>query len=111
LLSKVKDRQTLERIKEIMAFCDEFPNVQRYVTGYHIVYRTARIFARVYPQRHQFWVDIPKKGINDPKGLMKHQHPVHGHVEVPNDLDLAQVKDLIKQAYEATTRQLAIGAS
>ncbi len=59
-------------------------------------------FAKIYPQRLQFWVDVVRKGVEDPNHLLKHKHPVHGHTEVPNDLDLQKVKDLVEQSYKST---------
>jgi hypothetical protein len=66
------------------------------------VYRTNRAFAKIYPQRSQFWVDVIREGVADPHHLLKHKHPVHGHIEVPNDLDLQEVKDLVQQSYRTT---------
>jgi len=102
LLAKTVDPQALERIKEMMRFCEALPNVERYATRHHIVYRTNRAFAKIYPQRFQFWVDVIRQGIADPHHLLKHKHPVHGHIEVPNDLDLQKVKDLVHQSYNTT---------
>jgi hypothetical protein len=102
LLTKTVDPQALERIKEMMRFCEALPNVERYATRHHIVYRTNKAFAKIYPQRFQFWVDVIRTGVADPHHLLKHKHPVHGRIEVPNDLDLQTVKDLVQQSYRTT---------
>lgn len=102
VLSKTVDKTTLQRIKEIMEFCDSLRDVQQYTTKGDIVYKTNKVFADIYPQKNQFWVEVRKIGINDKYGLLKHKHPVRGHIEVTNDLDLYKVKDLIKQSYEST---------
>ena len=102
LLAKTKDPQVRDRINEMMRFCEALPNVQRYTTRHHIVYATTRAFAKIYPQRFQFWVYVIRKGVDDPNHLIKHKHPVHGHIEVPNDLDLQKVKDLVEQSYKST---------
>ena len=111
LLAKPREQQTLERIREIMAFCETFPDVQRYTTQHHIVYKTTRAFAFIYPQQHQFWADVLRKGVADPHHLLKHNHPVFGHIEIPNDLNLEDVKDLIRRSYNATMAQLTLGAN
>jgi predicted transport protein len=102
LLGKSKDPTATERMKEIMRFCEALPNVERYTTEHHIVYRTSKAFAKIYPQQFQFWVDVLRKGVDDPDHLLLHQHPIHGHIKVPNDLDLDKVKGLIKQSYDST---------
>lgn len=110
LLAKVQDPAALERIKEMMRFCEALPSADRYTTRHHIVYRTNRAFAKIYPQRLQFWVDVIREGVADPYHLLKHKHPVHGHIEVPNDLDLQKVKDLVQQSYKSTL-SVAVGAN
>lgn len=110
LLAKVQDPAALERIKEMMRFCEALPNAERYTTRHHIVYRTNRAFAKIYPQRFQFWVDVIRTGVADPHHLLKHKHPVHGHIEVPNDLELQKVKDLVQQSYKSTL-SVAVGAN
>jgi len=110
LLAKTVDPQVLERIKEMMCFCEALPDVERYVTRHHIVYRTNRAFAKIYPQRFQFWVDVIRTGVADPHRLLKHKHPVHGHIEVPNGLDLQKVKDLVQQSY-GTTLAVEVGVN
>jgi len=102
LLAKTKDPLARDRISEMMRFCEALPNVQRYTTRHHIVYATTRAFAKIYPQRSQFWVDVVRKGVEDPNHLLKHKHPVHGHIEVSNDFDLQKVKDLVEQSYKST---------
>lgn len=102
LLARTIDPQTMGRINEMMRFCEALPNARRHVTHRHIVYATTRNFATIYPQRYQFWVNVIRKGIDDPHHLLKHKHPVHGHIEVPNDLDLQKVKDLVEQSYKST---------
>jgi len=89
-----------------MRFCEALPNVQRYTTPHRIVYATTKVFAKIYPQRYQFWIDVYRKGVDDPNHLMKHKHPVHGHIKVPNDLDLQQVKDLVERAYKSTLQEI-----
>jgi hypothetical protein len=103
LLAKTTDPQARDRINEVMRFCENFPNVERYLTQHHIVYTTTRAFARIYPQRYQFWVDVLRKGVDDPNHLLRHQNPVYGHIQVPKDLDLQKVKDLVEQSYKSTT--------
>jgi hypothetical protein len=66
------------------------------------VYATTRAYAKIDPQRLQFWVDVVRKGVEDPNHLLKHKHPVHGHIEVSNDFDLQKVKDLVEQSYKST---------
>lgn len=102
VLSKVINKETIQRIKEIMDFCESLGEVQQYTTKHHIVYKTNKAFAKIYPQQNQFWVDVRKIGVVDKYKLLKHKHPVHGHIEVDNSLDLYKVKDLIKQSYEET---------
>lgn len=102
VLSKIVNKTTRQRVKEIMEFCESLGEVQQYTTRYHIVYRTGKAFAKVYPQRDQFWVDVRKKGVKDKYKLVRHKHPVQGHIKVENKLDLYKVKDLIKQSYEST---------
>jgi hypothetical protein len=102
LLAKTEDPQVRDRINEMMSFCEALPNVERYTTRHHVVYKTTRVFAKIYPQRFQFWVDVIRKGVDDPNHLLKHKHPVHGHIEVPNGLDLQKVKDLVEQSYKST---------
>jgi len=102
VLSKTINKETKERIQEVMEFCESLGEVSQYTTQKHIVYRTTKAFAKIYPQKDQFWVDARKKGIVDKFHLMKHKHPVHGHIPVPNNLDLSKVKNLIRQSYEST---------
>lgn len=102
VLSKTVDKTAMQRIKEIMEFCESLGEVQQYTTKGHIVYKTSKAFAKIYPQKNQFWVDVRRTGAKDRYGLLKHKHPVHGHIEVDNELDLYKVKDLIRQSYEST---------
>jgi hypothetical protein len=95
LLGRAKDPRTLTRMKEIMEFCEALPRMTRHTTQRHTVYKTTKAFAKIYPQQYQFWVDVRKRGVDDKDGLLKHKHPVLGHIEIPNDLDLTKVKDLI----------------
>lgn len=102
VLSRTIDKMARQRIKEIMEFCELLGEVQQYTTKRHVVYRTGKAFAKIYPQKDQFWVDVRKIGIKDKYNLLKHKHPIHGHIKVDNELDLDKVKDLIKQSYEST---------
>jgi len=102
VLEKTANKVTRQRIDETMEYCESLCASQPYTTKRHIVYRTNKAFAKIYPQKNQFWVDVRRRGISDKLNLLKHKHPVFGHIEVPNDLDLYKVKDLIKQSYEST---------
>jgi hypothetical protein len=102
ILKRTVNKEALIRIKEIMEFCESLGDVTPYTTQRQIVYKTSKAFAKIYPQKNQFWVDVRKQGITDKFNLLRHKHPVHGHIRVPNELDLGKVKDLIKQAYEST---------
>jgi predicted transport protein len=102
ILSKTIDKKTKQRINEIMEFCESLGDIQRYTIKRYIVYKTNKAFAKIYPQKNQFWVHVRRKGIKDKYKLIKHKHPIHGHIEVDNELDPYKVKDLIKQSYEST---------
>lgn len=102
VLSKTVNKITKQRIDEIMEFCESLGDIQQYTTKGHIAYKTGKAFAKIYPQIDQFWVDVRKLGITDEYNLLKHKHPVHGHIKVDNELDLNKVKNLIKQSYEST---------
>ena len=85
-----------------MEYCESLCSEQPYTTKDHVVYKTNKAFAKIFPQKNQFWVDVRKRGVVDKLGLLKHKHPTFGHIEVPNSLDLYKVKDLIKQSYQST---------
>jgi hypothetical protein len=101
VLSRTVDKAARQRIDEIMEFCESLGEVQRYTTARNVAYKTGKAFAKIYPQRNNFWVDI-RWGVKDKYKLLRHRHPVFGHIRVDNELDLYKVKDLIKQSYEST---------
>jgi hypothetical protein len=101
VLSKTIDKTARQRMGEIMEFCESLGEVQQYTTASQIVYKTGKAFTKIYPQKNGFWVDI-RWGVKDKYKLLRHKHPVFGHVRVDNELDLYKVKGLIKQSYEST---------
>lgn len=98
LLSRINSQSTSDRVQEVIEYCSSLPDVIMDTSTNHITFRKSGVFAAIFPQSKQFWVDV-RWVSDDPKKLLRHKHPVYGHIRVADDVILQDVFDLIKQSY------------
>lgn len=98
ILQTIEDPLASEKAQAVFDYCAKLPDVTIHHTTNKINFKCGKIFASIYPQKRQFWVDI-KWVANDPKKLLQHNHPVYGHVRVFEEVELPDVFALIDQAY------------